>query len=626
MKKNIKKSDKTSRKADLLLSESTIELFFKMSSDLFCVVKNDGYFLELNPEWENLLGYTTEELMSKPFTAFLHPDDVERTIKEYQEELKGKDVFNFVNRYVCKDKSIKWFEWRGKASPDRKSAFAVAREITKRINAEHLARETESRFRSSFNLPQIGATITSLDKGWIEVNDGLVNMLGYTKEELKNKTWADLTHKDDLEKDFVLFNRVLSGEIDHYSLEKRFIHKNGKVVWTIMSAACVRKVDGKVDYFVALLQDITKQKTTEHKLKESEQLFHNIFRSHGAVKLLIDPVDGTIFDANEAAAEYYGFPLDKLKAMKMTEINTLDTEQVKSLMNESVRNSKNQFCFKHRLASGEIREVEVITSPVEIGNKKLLFSIVYDITEKNVALRSLEESEKKLKEVVAQKDKFFSIIAHDLKNPFNAIIGFSSILSEEIKKRNLDEIENFASLINQASERVLNLLLNLLKWSQSQTGRLEFIPEYLDMVHLLKEAVGLFEDSASHKSISLKTHLPAIAPLYADKEMIGTVIRNLISNAIKYTDPGGEIKITMEQEPHKLLISITDNGIGMDNETVEGLLRIDKSYSKPGTLNEQGTGLGLILCKEFIDKHRGKFIIESEKGKGSKFTIELPSV
>ena len=237
---------------------------------------------------------------------------------------------------------------------------------------------------------------------------------------------------------------------------------------------------------------------------------------------------------------------------------------------------------------------------------------------------ALKESESLLRELNATKDKFFSIVSHDLKSPFNAIIGFSNILAEQVQEKNYEGIEENAEIIHASSQRAMDLLMNLLEWSRSQTSRMEFYPEYVEMVTLINEVIELLGDLAQQKSISIHRDLPRNMLAFIDKAMISTILRNLISNAVKFTRPGGRIVISAELKNAELIIAVCDNGVGIKKESIEKLFRIDENHSTLGTQNEKGTGLGLILCKEFIEKHGGKIWVESEVGKGSAFYFTIP--
>jgi signal transduction histidine kinase len=246
------------------------------------------------------------------------------------------------------------------------------------------------------------------------------------------------------------------------------------------------------------------------------------------------------------------------------------------------------------------------------------------ITEQKQVEYALQKSEVRFKELNATKDKFFSIIAHDLKNPFNSIMGFSDLLRDKINDEDYKGIDKYAELIQESSHHAMNLVLNLLEWARSQTGYMVFAPNYVDMVELIKEVSDLLSYSALQKSIRISKIMPQSVIVYADKSMMSTVLRNLISNAIKFTKPGGRIIISADKKMEELLISINDNGIGIKKDCFDKLFSIDENFSLKGTNNEQGTGIGLILCKEFMSKHNGKIWVESELGVGSTFYITIP--
>ncbi len=247
-----------------------------------------------------------------------------------------------------------------------------------------------------------------------------------------------------------------------------------------------------------------------------------------------------------------------------------------------------------------------------------------DINRQKKSEQALVESEARLQELNATKDKFFSIIAHDLKSPFNSVIGFSDLLTKKIEEKDFEGVEKYAGIIQNSSQQAMDLLMNLLEWSRSQTGRMVFTPEHVDLVDLMNQSTELFIGAAEQKSISIATEAPSVLRAFADKTMMSTILRNLISNAIKFTHPGGRIVISAQQLPDELIIGVSDNGVGITKDTIDHLFQIDQSHSTLGTNNEKGTGLGLILCKEFIEKHGGRIWVESKVGKGSNFQFSIP--
>lgn len=236
-----------------------------------------------------------------------------------------------------------------------------------------------------------------------------------------------------------------------------------------------------------------------------------------------------------------------------------------------------------------------------------------------------------LRELNATRDKFFSIISHDLRSPFTGINGFASILVEDLEGKdltdiNVDEIKKHAGIIKSASQNAVDLLSNLTEWSRLNSGRLAFKPEEIDLVSLINGVVDLMNTAALQKSIIISKDIPSVLNIYADKEMISLVIRNLMSNSIKFTAPGGNIHISGLEKDNDIVVEVCDTGIGIKKEIIGNLFRLDENITTPGTQREHGTGLGLILVKEFISLHGGQVHVESEPGKFSRFSFTLPVI
>lgn len=240
--------------------------------------------------------------------------------------------------------------------------------------------------------------------------------------------------------------------------------------------------------------------------------------------------------------------------------------------------------------------------------------------------RAKKAANKNLKELNTMKDIFFGIIAHDLKNPFQSILGTTGMLLKEIDNLSKDEIRTVIETLEKSGQQTYRLLENLLYWSLSQTDRIEYAPEKVDLSEIADDTIALLSNSAESKSINLNFNTNDRFFAFCDKEMIRLVFRNLVTNGIKYTLEGGSVNIDLKRNNGFVEVSIADNGIGMSSEVKNNLIRIDSHSSTPGTNGEKGTGLGLILCKEFVEKNKGHLTIESEIGYGSKFHFTLPSV
>jgi len=262
------------------------------------------------------------------------------------------------------------------------------------------------------------------------------------------------------------------------------------------------------------------------------------------------------------------------------------------------------------------------------NNNKLLESNYELINHQKELLQTsygdLKSSEARLAELNATKDKFFSIIAHDLKNPFNTMIGISELLVENPEIKDTDDYEELMLGMFETAKSGHDLLENLLEWSRSQIGTLQMEPKSFVIEEVIKSAVSFFQETTKAKEIRIYIPTENNYSVYADYNMVNFIIRNMLNNAIKFSYQGSQIEIITSTKENELIICIKDYGIGMDRDMLDKLFKIEHSIQRKGTNNENGTGLGLILCKEFVEKNNGTISVESSKGKGSLFCITLP--
>lgn len=270
----------------------------------------------------------------------------------------------------------------------------------------------------------------------------------------------------------------------------------------------------------------------------------------------------------------------------------------------------------------------------------LLFSILYymanrqkirlttALRDKNKLLEEannkLLESEKLLKELNTTKDRFFTILAHDLKNPFNVLIGFTELLQSKINDLPREKLLHIFKLMHETSSHGYFLLQNLHEWSKYQSNSAEMLKELFNITELINDNVALIKSAAEQKNIKIELSHTESLMVVADRNMISTAIRNLLSNAIKFTNNGGEVSISVKNNNRYIYVIIKDNGVGMDDEVLTRLFKIDENVSTNGTANEKGTGIGLILTKELIEKNGGKITVTSKINEGSEFQIKLP--
>lgn len=351
-------------------------------------------------------------------------------------------------------------------------------------------------------------------------------------------------------------------------------------------------------------------------------LFNNMVEGFAQCQMIYEnnePIDFRYIEVNNAFQELTG--LKNVEGKLVSEL----------IVNHKTENSK-LFNLYDRVAKTGISErIETFVAPLERWFSISVYStvigeflIIFDnITAHKQFEQALIESESRLIELNTTKDKLYSIIAHDLRSPFNSILGFSDLLIDIAKSQDLEKIQEFSSLINYTARNTLVLLDNLLDWEKSQTGQIKFNPEKLNLSTVIQNVLKVKASDAIIKNISL-SFIPLDINVYADQNMLKTVLRNLISNAIKFTNLNGVININTIQNQDFCEITISDNGVGMTSKTCNNLFDIDISVTTKGTSGEKGSGLGLLLCKEFVEKHNGKINVQSELGKGSDFKFTLP--
>lgn len=277
---------------------------------------------------------------------------------------------------------------------------------------------------------------------------------------------------------------------------------------------------------------------------------------------------------------------------------------------------------RYRKLSEELEmKVRERTRELETAN----YQLNQELIERHQAEEALKKSEARLKELNATKDKFFNIIAHDLRNPFTSLLGSTELLAENIREMEEEKITELIRILNDSAKRGYAILQNLLDWSRSQTGLMPFNPEKIDLKRIVDENISYLRLTSDGKKISVTSGIMEGLNIFADRNMINTILRNLLGNAIKFTPTYGTVVVAATAGNDETTISVKDTGIGIPDDKISELFRIDTKYTRPGTNMEQGTGLGLKLCKEFVEMQGGKIWVASTQNKGSEFLFTIPS-
>ncbi len=510
---------------------------------------------------------------------------------------------------------------------------AVGIDISKQKQTENLLRESETRFRSTFEGAPIGMSLNFIDGKFFETNNAFCQMIGYSKEELRSHNFLDITHPDDLElsKQFIKDIQQLEGN-NPKSIEKRYLKKDGSLIWVITSVSLYRDVNNNPKYFIVQVLDITEQKLTEQKLVETKNQLEVIFNNGPDAILLTRIENGHYVDSNKTFTRYTGYTPDDLIGKSTLDIDIWGNPDDRNRLIKEVK--EKGFCHNFELEiknkNRTSRIIEMSAEVILIKGVPHLLTISRDIAERKKMEELLKKQNEELHELVSTKDRFFSIIAHDLKDPHNAILGFSEILSGSYDILSDQDRKNYIGNILHSSQNLARLLRNLLEWANSQTGRMIYKPENINIAAVVQETMDILVYQAKIKQIRLIPDINASQEVFADPNMVRTILRNLVSNAIKYTHRNGFVKINTSpvtnknRKPDFLEISVIDNGIGIKKENLNNLFKLDHKVKTPGTEEEMGSGLGLILCYELVRKNNGYLNINSEENVGTTVTFALP--
>ena len=362
-------------------------------------------------------------------------------------------------------------------------------------------------------------------------------------------------------------------------------------------------------------------------ISEVKNQFEQIFHLSPDPVFIIRMSDEKLVDCNEGFINLYGYKKGDVLGKTSNEIQLWKDDAERSNFFKSLREIGQFENYEVIFQKKDTEPIHVLVSANILTLKDIPHVIVVtrNITERKRTEEEIRMKNEELLRLNSEKEKFFSIIAHDLKSPFQGLIGSSEILSNEYHALSEKEKISFINGIKKQSQNSYKLLENLLEWTRIQTGTMVFNPEYFNLLVELHPTITLFKQSAQNKNIQFNYDIDNLLFVNADKNMLSTIVRNLLSNAIKFTGGNGSINLIARKLDDTVEISVSDTGIGMEKESLDKLFSIGTGNSRRGTANEEGTGLGLLLCKEMIEKHRGKINVTSYVNKGTTFSFAIPS-
>lgn len=613
-------SDRKHAETLLQLNRDNFETFFNTIDEFLFVLDEQGNIIHANSTVYDRLGYTREELEGKS-VLLIHPSErraeAGRIVGEMLEGITESCPVPIITKsgiQIPVETRISHGFWDGKPA-----IFGVTKDISQ-------VRLSEEKFSKLFHLNPFACGLSDLDTHeYIEVNEVFCTFFGYATNEVIGKTAMDLGIIPDEARELILHNADSSGKIINVQADLKA--RNGDIKHVLLSADNIFVQDKK--YRFTVVHDVTEQKNAEIILREQESSLR--------VAQKIARMGSWDWDLRTQktnwSENYYailglkpnetepGFDLFR-KIVHPDDVRLLDE------IHAGILRDKEPVSFELRiiLPGGEIKSIENNLMPVVEKNEVVkLMGVIIDVTQRKQSEAEINYKNEELLRLLTEKDKFFSIISHDLRTPFNAFLGYTRMMVEDLPTLRLDEIQKMALSMRKSATNLYDLLENLLEWSRIQQGLISFNPEAVRLLAIMDECTAILHEWALAKGIEITTEIPDHLETFVDKNILQTIIRNFISNAIKFTPKGGKIMITAELsgEGH-IKITIRDNGIGMNPSIVENLFRLDAQTNRKGTEGEPSTGLGLIICKDFIENQGGNIRVESEEGKGSTVHFTVP--
>ena len=628
----------------LIKNEKAKQLILKLStaveqsSNTVVITDTKGNIEYVNPKFEDLTGYTLKEALGlNPRILNAGTQAKEYYIKLWKTITAGK---TWKGEFHNQKKNGDYFWENVTITPIKdnagkiKSYLAIKEDITDKKVIEIALKKSEEKYRIVAEYTYDWEYWTDINGEFIYVSPASERTTGYKPKDFyaDKELMTKLIHPDD-RAFFLKHKHDLDNDGERIPVEFRIITRNNEEHWIGHVCKDVYSENGELLGIRGNNRLITSQKKAENTLIESEE---HLRLAQNAGKI------GT-WDWNVKTDEivwsdmtYHIFGLLKTKGVMTGDeyfnyVHPDDKQRIISELDLALKNKNEEHKTEYRIiVNNELKWIDE-TSRIIVKSGKLvkMIGVLQDITDRKQIELEKQQKNKQLKELNATKDKFFSIIAHDLKTPFNSMLGFSKLLINNFGKYDLKKQKQFLGILNQNIQNTYKLLENLLVWSRSQRGKIDFNPENENLYLLAAQTIDILNQTAINKSIIIKNKIPENTIVKADKDMLATVLRNLLSNAIKFTSKGGMVEIgcrhvetygrTSLQE-----IYVKDNGVGIPKENLAQIFNTSENVSTNGTDGETGTGLGLILCKEFVEKHGGEIWVESEIGKGSEFIFTIP--
>ncbi|MGQ4646655.1 PAS domain S-box protein [Lyngbya aestuarii] len=526
------------------------------------------------------------------------------------------------------------------AVSDTDEVMAIMRDITERKQAEAALRASEERFRATFEQAAVGIVHTGLDGRFLRVNRKFCDIVGYTHAQLCRKTFIDITHPEDIDADQRYVEQLLAGEIETFSMEKRYYSKNSSLIWVNLTGSLVRKPSGEVDYFVGVVEDISDRKSAERALQESEQRYRSVVES---VKEVIFQTDtkGLWTFLNPAWTEITGFTISESMGKKFFDyIHVEDRQECLELFQQFIEGQKRDWRREIRFLTkeGNFHWIDALVRIV-FNTDGTIFGMsgtLYDITERKQVEEKLRKALEQEKELNELKSRFVSMTSHEFRTPLTSILGSTELLRYYSHTWSEDKKIVHFNRIQTNVQHMTQMLNDILLLGKAEAGKLSLQSTPLDIVQFCSSLVEEFQLGTgsgheiifshqgkclnSNSLVAITENFPVFA--YLDEKLLRHIFGNLLSNAIKYSSLGSTINFEITAHEGEAIVRIQDEGIGIPSEEQQHLFESFYRAKNVGKL--PGTGLGLAIVKKSVDLHGGRISVSSQVGVGTTFTVYLP--
>ena len=576
---------------DMEDSAEYFKLIFEASPDAVVLTRvDDGKIVQTNRVADELIGYSKEELIGKTTLELNIWDNLEDRTRFVGLIGEKKNLQNA--EIVLRHKSGKKFDaiisFNEVNINGTNHILSLIKDVTKLKEEEKKVREINERLRISFDNANIGVCILSLDGKFLKTNRMMSEIFGYSEEEFLKMEINNISHPDYLEVSHAYMKAAIEEKSDFKEFEKKYIHKNGRIITGLVSSSLARDAEGNPLYFISHINEITSIKQSEEQLKKEEEKYRLLTENMADVVWILD-VDTFMFTyVSPSVYRLRGYTPEEIMAEPMDAALTPEGSKyvresisgmVKKLFaGEESYDEYNVDQVEQPCKDGTTVWTEVITKfYYNERNKKIeIHGVTRNISERKRAEIEIQKKNEELIKTNAEKDKFFSIISHDLRSPFNGLLGITKLMSSEIDSFTKNELKEISQSLNNSANNLYRLLNNLLEWSKMQRGITEFNPVQINLNEIITDTVNLFDTAAKQKEIVIEMDTEKELKAIADRYMIDTVIRNLVSNAVKFTGKGGMVTVKARNEGKNIQICVKDTGIGMPEVLINNLFKIDR--------------------------------------------------